>query len=54
MAQGKGRAEVYFIDGGVKRHILSPAVMDRYNFRWPTTRIDTSIIDAIPNGSPIG
>ena len=53
LAQGKGRAEVYLIDGGTKRYVPSPAVMDRYNFRWPTNRIDTAIIDAIPTGRPI-
>ncbi|MGL4512527.1 MAG: hypothetical protein ACRCT8_05500 [Lacipirellulaceae bacterium] len=53
LAQGKGRAEVYLIDGGVKRHVPSPALMDRYHFRWPQSRLDTAVIDAIPTGRPI-
>ncbi|QDT24603.1 hypothetical protein [Gimesia chilikensis] len=53
LAQGKGRAEVYLIDGGMKRHVPSPQLMDRYNFRWPTDRIDVALIDAIPTGRPI-
>lgn len=53
LAQAKGAAEVWLVDAGIKRHVTSPAVMDKYNFRWPTTRVDAILINSIMTGQPI-
>ena len=53
LAMGKARPEVYLIDHGQKRHVVNPASMDKYHFRWPTTEIDQIILDSIPSGNPI-
>jgi len=48
------KPEVYLIDNGKKRHITSPAVMDKYNFNWKTIIILPNLaIDYIPTGTPI-
>src|SRR5580704_9916094 len=44
LALGKADPSVYLVDRGVKRHVTSPPVMDKYNFRWPATRIDQIIL----------
>jgi hypothetical protein len=53
LLQAKGAAEVWLIDGHVKRHVTSPAVMDRYNLRWPPTRVDPTVVNAIQTGRPV-
>lgn len=51
--------KVFLVDGippnQVKRHIVSPAVMDRYNFDWRKIHIFNVPLDmiALPDGNPI-
>lgn len=55
LIQGQGRAEVYLLDQGKKRHILSPAVMDRYYFDWQKIHhVPGNVIDSIPSADAIG
>jgi len=54
LAQGFGDAAVYLIDSGQKRHIGSPATMDRYYFNWNTIQhVAPIIIASIPTGPTI-
>jgi hypothetical protein len=44
---------VYIIENGQKRNILSPAVMQKYNYSWDAIKIVTDAqINAIPTGQP--
>ena len=54
LAQAYGDAAVYLIDNGHKRHIGSPATMDRYYFAWNKIQhVAPVIICAIQSGTPI-
>ncbi|PQO35827.1 hypothetical protein C5Y96_09265 [Blastopirellula marina] len=53
IATGDATPHVYLIDGRSKRHIVSPAVMDKYHFRWPTQPVPQAVIDGIPTGAAI-
>jgi hypothetical protein len=54
LAQAFGDPAVYLIDGGQKRHIGSPATMDRYELSWNTIQhVAPSLIAAIPTGASI-
>ena len=53
LVSGDATPHVYLIDGGCKRHVTSPAVMDKYHFRWPTQPVPQAVIDAIPTGPAI-
>jgi hypothetical protein len=53
ISQGHGDDAVYFVDGKVKRHITSPEVMDQNHFKWPSKRVENSLIQAIPFGRSI-
>jgi hypothetical protein len=45
---------IYFLDGGQKRHILSPAVMTNNNFDWNKVRtIDCPVLEGVPDGATI-
>ncbi len=45
---------VYLIDNAKKRHVASPAVMDKYNFDWNKIEIvSCNVLDAIPTGPTI-
>jgi hypothetical protein len=50
--RGDGTAPVYFVSAGTKRHISSPAVMDKCNFRWPSGGdvVGPAVVNAIPTG----
>jgi len=42
---------VWLYDQGVKRWIISPSVMDKYNFSWNTIEVvPYAILDTIPRG----
>lgn len=48
------RNRIYLLDQGQKRHILSPAVMNKNNFNWDKVRtIDCPALAGIPDGSTI-
>lgn len=48
------RNRVYLLDQGQKRHILSPSVMTKNNFKWDKVRtIDCPALAGIPDGSTI-
>ena len=52
LLKGSATPSVYIIDGGKKRGITSPAVMDQYYFNWGTIVVIPDILlNAIPNGS---
>lgn len=54
LAQAHGDAAVYLIDNGLKRHIGSPATMDRYHFAWNNIQHVAPItIASIPTGTAI-
>ncbi|MDQ1833128.1 hypothetical protein [Massilia scottii] len=54
LAQAQGDAAVYLIDQGVKRHIASPATMDRYYFDWNKIQhVAPILIRSIQNGHTI-
>ena len=54
LAQGYGDAAVYLIDGGHKRHIGSPATMDRYHLAWNKIQhVAPILIASIPTGAAI-
>jgi hypothetical protein len=45
---------IYFLDGGQKRHILSPEVMNKNNFDWNKVRtIDCPVLEGVPDGATI-
>jgi hypothetical protein len=45
---------IYFLDGGQKRHILSPSVMNKNSFDWNKVRtIDCPALAGIPDGETI-
>ncbi|MGA2297732.1 MAG: hypothetical protein ABSG15_09320, partial [FCB group bacterium] len=44
--------KIYFLDNGIKRHITSPEVLDKYNFNFDKVNvIDCAALDAIPVGT---
>ena len=48
----KGSApEVYLITNGVRRHVMSPETMDKYDFGWNKVVLTP---DAVINGIPFG
>jgi hypothetical protein len=62
LVRAAGRPEVYMLDFNnppedtkiVKRHILSPAAMDRYNLSWDKiSEMSPVAIDAISEGIPM-
>jgi hypothetical protein len=54
LSKGNLTPAVYLIDNGQKRHIISPAVMDKYNFAWNRIYVVPQVqIDAIPTGPSI-
>jgi hypothetical protein len=54
LAQAFGDAAGYIIDQGKKRHIGSPATMDRYDLDWKKIQhVAQIIIQAIPTGPEI-
>ncbi|MFC5475393.1 hypothetical protein [Paraherbaspirillum soli] len=54
LAQGFGDPAVYLIDNGIKRHIGSPATMDRYNFAWDKIQhVAPILISSIETGPAI-
>jgi hypothetical protein len=54
LAQAYGDAAVYLIDHGQKRHIGSPATMDRYYLAWGKIQhVAPIIIASIPTGPAI-
>ena len=51
LAKSPGRAEVYLVSNGIKRHIASPAVMDKYYFDGGKVQtMSQSVLDSIPTG----
>jgi hypothetical protein len=45
---------IYVLDGGVKRHITSPNVIDGCGYPWPAiSTISAAIVNGIPNGPPL-
>lgn len=43
--------KVYFVENGMKRHIVSPAVFDKMGFKWGDIKIlNKKIIEKIPTG----
>lgn len=45
---------IYLLDQGQKRHILSPAVMNKNNFNWDkVSTVDCPALASIPDGSTI-
>ncbi len=54
LARAVGTAAVFLIDKGLKRHITSPAIMDRYHFNWGKIHdVAPALIDSIPSGPSI-
>lgn len=52
LAKSPDRPEVYLVSNGIKRHIWSPAVMDKYHFSWEKIRTLPQVsLDAIPAGT---
>jgi hypothetical protein len=42
---------VYLVSNGQKRHVASPAVMDKFWFNWNTIQaVPQNILDALPTG----
>jgi hypothetical protein len=50
--RGDGTAAVYFVSAGTKRHVSSPQVMDKCNFKWPSGGdvVGPAVVNAIPTG----
>jgi len=45
---------IYVLDGGGKRHITSPGVMDKCGYSWTAiATVSSSIVSGIPNGPPL-
>lgn len=54
LIRGHQTPHVYMIDHGHKRHVTSPAAMDKYHFSWDRVNvIPQSSVDAIPEGPSI-
>lgn len=54
LVEGFGDPAVYLVDQGTKRHVASPAVMDRYDFAWNKIyKVPPITISAIPTGAVI-
>lgn len=54
LAQAYGDAAVYLIDRGEKRHVASPATMDRYYFAWDKIQhVAPAFLQSIPTGATI-
>jgi hypothetical protein len=55
LARAADTPHVYLVSNGIKRHITSPAVMDKYHFSWGQIRVLPRVVmDAIPTGLPWG
>ena len=50
---GEPPGAIYLIDDGCKRHVVSPAVLERYNFRHPFAIVPEIVVRFIPDGPPI-
>jgi hypothetical protein len=51
LMRGWGTPAVYFVEPGVKRHVSSPAAMDRYHFDWAKiVQVPASFLATIPDG----
>jgi len=54
LIRGHQTPHVYMVDHGRKRHVASPAAMDKYHFNWERVYvIPQSSVDAIPDGPSI-
>ncbi len=54
LGRATGEPAVFLIDQGIKRHIVSPATMDKYNFNWNRVyTLPRLVIDSMPTGDPI-
>ncbi len=54
LGRAHGRAEVYLVSNGVKRHVTSMAAMDRYYFSMSkVVNLPPLSIDSIPTGAPL-
>jgi hypothetical protein len=54
LVRAAGTAPVYLVDQGVKRWIVSPAMMDRYHFAWNRVYVlPAGSVDPIPVGPNI-
>jgi hypothetical protein len=46
-----GNVPIYVLDGGVKRHIISPNVIDGCGYPWSAiSTVSTGVVNSIPNG----
>ena len=54
LIRGLASPKVYLFDQNKKRHVTSPAVMDKYYFDWGKIHpIDQAVVDGIANGPDI-
>jgi hypothetical protein len=54
LAVRTGGGAVYLISNGVKRHVVSPLVMDQYHFAWNRiVGVPPALLDSIPTGPNI-
>ena len=54
LARAIDQAPVFLIDARSKRHVGSPAVMDRYQFNWDKISVVPHILlDSIATGTPV-
>lgn len=51
--RGDNMAPVYLVSTGMKRHVSSPPVMDKCNFKWPAGGdvVGPAVVAAIPTGA---
>lgn len=54
LARAGGTAPVYLVDQGMKRWIISPATMDKYDFDWGKIKVvEPIVLGALPSGPDI-
>ncbi len=54
LGRADGTAPVFLIDQGMKRWIVSPAIMDQYYFAWNQVYVlPPATVDSVPSGSNI-
>jgi len=54
LATPPGGGPIYLVSNGQKRHVTSPAVMDKFWFNWAQVRqVPQSTLDALPNGTDL-
>ena len=54
LAKAVGHGPVYLVDRGQKRHVASPAVMDKYHFSWDRiNNVPLILLDSMPDGPQI-